>query len=66
MTSREVTLGVWIVIGIGFAACCLVSALRPGAVATPRTAIAALVAAPWRRAVVVLGWMWLGWHLFAR
>ncbi|MGH9083240.1 MAG: DUF6186 family protein [Acidimicrobiales bacterium] len=33
---------------------------RPGAVARR------VLVNPYARAAVLLGWMWLGWHLFAR
>ena len=66
MSSRDVTLIVWSVIGFGVVACFALSALRPRYVATLVVSTDAFVSSPWRRAVVTLGWMWLGWHLFAR
>jgi hypothetical protein len=66
VTTRSLTLLIWALIGAGALGLGLLSALAPRWVATPRAAIAALVASPWSRWIVFLGWMWLGWHLFAR
>lgn len=35
-------------------------------VARPGALVRGLVRRPLLRAVVVVGWMWVGWHLFAR
>jgi hypothetical protein len=35
-------------------------AVRPGA------ALARVASDPWLRVPLLLGWAWLGWHLFAR
>ena len=70
MTSRSVALLIWAVIGavvLGLSALSAVHRRTPGGwPATPRAAVAALASSGWRRPVVLLGWMWLGWHLFAR
>ena len=66
MTSRSVTLLIWALVGAGTLGLAFLSVVVPKWVATPRAAIAALVASPWSRWIVFLGWMWLGWHLFAR
>ena len=66
MSTRDVTLIVWSIIGLGVIACFAVSALRPRFLPSFVTSTDAFVSSPWRRAVVTLGWMWLGWHLFAR
>jgi hypothetical protein len=42
------------------------SYLRPAAVAHPSDVVGRLVTHPVVRVVFVLGFMWLGWHLFAR
>ncbi len=36
------------------------------AVARPSVVLERLVTSPWLRVVVVVGWMWIGYHLFAR
>jgi hypothetical protein len=66
MTSRSITLLIWALVGVGAITLALLSVTVPKWVATLRTSVAALVASPWRRWIVLLGWMWLGWHLFAR
>ena len=42
------------------------SYLRPSAVAHPADVVGKVVTHPVGRVVLVLGFMWLGWHLFAR
>jgi hypothetical protein len=66
VTSRELTLVLWAVIGAGLLACLVLSAVAPRRLPTAATAIGALVSSPVGRVVIVVGWMWLGWHLFAR
>jgi hypothetical protein len=39
---------------------------RSAAVASPGALLGALTRRPVGRVVVLLCWMWLGWHLFAR
>ena len=66
MTSRELTLAVWSLIGLAVVVCAGISAARPASLPTPLTAFDALVASVAGRVLVLVGWMWLGWHLFAR
>jgi Family of unknown function (DUF6186) len=66
VTSRDLTLVVWAALGLLFVGICLLSAARPRAVATPRATVAAILSNLAGRTLLVLGWMWLGWHLFAR
>lgn len=66
MTSRALTLLVWALLGGAALGLSLLSAAVPSRLSTPRAALAALVASPLRRPILLLGWMWLGWHLFAR
>jgi len=35
-------------------------------VVRPSAALARLATDPWLRVPLVIGWAWLGWHLFAR
>ena len=35
-------------------------------VARPSAALARLAGDPWLRVPLVVGWAWVGWHLFAR
>jgi hypothetical protein len=66
MSTRDLCLVVWSVIGLGVLACAAVSVVRPRLLPTFGRTTDALVSSPWLRAVLTLGWMWLGWHLFAR
>jgi hypothetical protein len=65
LTARDVTLAGFILIfaaGIGWS---VVVARRPGLISLP-VLVERLTAHRWVRVLVVLGWAWLGWHLFAR
>ncbi len=66
MTSREVTIAIWIAIAalvVGFE----VLAWTTCRLIAPVAAVARLAVRPVvGRVVVSLGWMWLGWHVFAR
>jgi Family of unknown function (DUF6186) len=39
---------------------------RGRAVARPSVVLTRLATGPWLRIFLVAGWMWAGWHLFAR
>jgi hypothetical protein len=39
---------------------------RGRVVARPSAVLARLASDPWFRVPLVLGWAWVGWHLFAR
>ena len=39
---------------------------RGAAIARPSVVLTRLVTGPWLRIVLVVAWMWTGWHLFAR
>ena len=66
MTSREITIAIWIAIAalvVGFE----VLAWTKRRLIAPVAAVARLAVRPVvGRVVVSLGWMWLGWHVFAR
>lgn len=66
MTSHALTLLVWALLGIVAAGLSVLSVVRPRWLSTPSAAVGALLSSSWRRPIVLLGWMWLGWHLFAR
>lgn len=63
---RALTLGVWAVLLVGALVLEAVGRRRAGGLAPLEQALRALRAAPAGRAALLLGWMWLGWHLFAR
>ena len=57
---------VWAVLGAG-ALVLWAWSRRPGApLARPAQVVERLATGPWCRIGLVLGWMWVGWHLFAR
>ena len=66
MSTRDAVRAVWATIGGLVATVAVAAALSggrlPGYGALARTA----TDGPVRRTVVVLAWMWLGWHAFAR
>jgi hypothetical protein len=66
VTSRALTLLVWALLGAVTVGLAVLSVTRPRWLPTLRAALEALAASPWRRPLVILGWMWLGWHFFAR
>jgi hypothetical protein len=66
VTSRDLTLLVWGLLALGVVSAAVLSFLRPRRLPTARAALETLVASPPRRVLVLLAWMWLGWHLFAR
>jgi hypothetical protein len=41
-------------------------AARGPVVARPSVVLTRLATGPWLRVLLVLAWMWTGWHLFAR
>jgi hypothetical protein len=66
VSTSAVSSVVWCLLGACAAALWWVSARRPDAVARPARVVERLVTGPVVRVVVVLGFMWVGWHLFAR
>jgi Family of unknown function (DUF6186) len=66
MTSREITIAIWIVIAAA-AVGLEVLARSTHRFVAPSGAVARLATGPvLGRVVVSLAWMWLGWHVFAR
>ena len=57
---------VWAALGVVALLLWWLSYLRPTASAQPSAVVGKLTATPVLRVVVALGFMWLGWHLFAR
>lgn len=57
---------VWAAIGVIALALWWLSRVRPAAAAAPGEVVGRLASNPVLRVVLVLGFMWLGWHLFAR
>ncbi|HAM00830.1 MAG TPA: hypothetical protein DCQ30_01160 [Acidimicrobiaceae bacterium] len=63
--TRALVLAVWATVAAG-PVVCEVLALRGRGVAGLRTALGALSATGARRVLLFVGWMWVGWHFFAR
>jgi hypothetical protein len=57
---------VWAALGGGALVVWGLSYLRPAAAAHPGDVVGKLATHPVVRVILVLGFMWLGWHLFAR
>jgi hypothetical protein len=65
MTWRVVTFVVWGLLA-GLLVGCQVLAVRTGRIPTAGMLVRVAVGGRVGRTVVALGWMWLGWHAFAR
>lgn len=60
---------VWVVLAVAVLALSAASRVASPArsvVARPAAVLARLASDPWLRVPLVLGWAWVGWHLFAR
>ena len=64
MTVRHVSEAVWIAVVAVFGAVAVGTYLTPAEDA--RGLIQLLTATRTRRILMLIGWMWLGWHFFAR
>jgi hypothetical protein len=63
---RQATLAVWAALAAALVGCEVLARATAGRL-PPVAALARRVTAPrLGRAVVILGWMWIGWHAFAR
>ena len=66
MSTRDWTMAVWGLVGIGLVICLLVTALSRERIPTLGATVRRITASRVGRVVLVIGWMWLGWHAFAR
>ena len=57
---------VWGLLGAAALSLWVLSYLRPSAVAHPADVVGKVATHPVGRVILVIGFMWLGWHLFAR
>ena len=68
--TREIVLWVWAVVAAGLVSCEVPARLgltvRGRRAATFGDALEALTGRTWSLVAAFVGWMWLGWHLFAR
>ena len=66
MSTAHVVDAVWAALALAALVVVVLSASGWAGVARPRALLRAATAPPVARVALVLGWMWLGWHLFAR
>lgn len=66
MTSRDWALVVWGLLGIGVVTCLVATALSEERFPTLGVTVRRITASRVGRVAMVIGWMWLGWHAFAR
>ena len=66
MIGRHVTLLVWGGVGLLVVACQVTAALSSGRLPGPVSLVVRARSNRLGRCLLVLAWMWLGWHSFAR
>ncbi len=66
MIDRHTTLLVWAVLGVTVVVGQIVALYSRGGVPGLGTVVARVTRYQVGRCVLVLAWMWLGWHAFAR
>ena len=66
MSSRSVTLLGWVLLAGAVVALETWALLRRDQFATVGDAVGLTLRTRMGRAIVLLGWLWLGWHVFAR
>lgn len=66
MTERQLTFVVWGALALAAVGCEAAVLLARGRLPRLDTLVGRVLARPTGRVVLVLGWMWLGWHAFAR
>jgi len=66
VTARDATLLGWWLVGGGLVACQLVAAVSRGRFPGVGAVLRRLGTSGTGRALLLLGWAWLGWHAFAR
>ncbi len=66
MTSRVITIVVWVLLATGLVSCQTLAILHPDRLPGFGEILTWVMRAPFWRWLVFIGWMWLGWHLFVR
>jgi hypothetical protein len=66
MNARHWTFVVWGLLGSGVAVCVIAAILTRGRFPTLGTIVSRITASRTGQGLLVVGWMWLGWHAFAR
>ena len=64
--SRQVLLGCWTAIAAMAVACEVAAVATGGRIRRLVGVMATLTRRDWALVVVFVGWMWMGWHFFAR
>jgi hypothetical protein len=63
---RTISLALWALCAALLAGCELLGRVANGRYGTLGRLLGLLTSTTWSTLAVFLGWMWLGWHLFAR
>jgi hypothetical protein len=66
MTSRQLTFLVWALLGALTVAMLVASSLSDERFPTLGSTVRRVTASRIGQGLLILGWMWLGWHAFAR
>jgi hypothetical protein len=66
MIGRHATLLVWALLGLAVASGQIAAVVSGGRFPGLGTVATRVTASRGGRSLLVLGWMWLGWHAFAR
>jgi len=66
MTWRDATWAIWSVIALLFVASEIAVIVSRGRLPRADDLFRVMTTSPTRRTLLVLGWLWLGWHTFAR
>jgi hypothetical protein len=66
VTTRQLSLLVWSALGVALVACEVAAVLTRGAIPRFGTVVRRVVANPVGRVLLLLVWMWQGWHQFVR
>jgi hypothetical protein len=66
MTTRDWSLVVWALLAVAFAALVVLSHRPEGHITTLGSTMGRITGRPVGQGLLLLGWMWLGWHAFAR
>jgi hypothetical protein len=64
--SSTFSYAIWAFLALATVLLCARSRAAGSAPARPAVVLQRLATGPILRVVLVLGWMWVGWHLFAR
>ncbi len=64
--TRQAVLWVWVALAVGLGGCQVLAVVTRRRVAGVGGVLALLVATRWRMVACYVGWMWVGWHFFAR